>query len=107
MYVGERAGKRVPHILEKIETGKASSDLYVITLPESGNHILDMRPAMLLRKEEREAPDFLILGIAVGYQEARQIICSMIDDMYRENDAFDWKAYMSKLDPAETNREEG
>ena len=35
-------------------------DTYVITLPQSGNHILDIRPVMLLTEEERKAEDFLI-----------------------------------------------
>ena len=45
---------------------KLMPDTYVITLPQSGNHILDIRPVMLLTEEERKAEDFLVLGVAQG-----------------------------------------
>ena len=57
-------------ILEGMRKGKMLVDTYVITLPESGNHILDIRPVSLLRKEERESRELVILGIARGYGEA-------------------------------------
>ncbi len=47
------------------EKRKMLVDTYVITLPESGNHILDIRPVSLLRKKNGKG-SFLVLGIARG-----------------------------------------
>ena len=69
----------------------------MITLPKNGNHILDIRPVSLLRKEERESRELLILGIARGYGEAAEVVRSMIDDMYQKTGAFNWTAYMESL----------
>ena len=77
-----------------------SADTYVITLPQSGNHILDIRPVMLLTEEERKAEDFLILGVAEGYGEACEVVRTMVDDMYRHTDGFNWKSYMAYLGEA-------
>ena len=73
----------------------------MITLPESGNHILDIRPVLLLTEKEREDDGFLILGVAKGYGEASEVVRSMVDDMYRATGAFDWNVYMGYLDAAD------
>ena len=44
MYMGENAGRNRISILEGLRKGSLLPDTYVITLPESGNHILDIRP---------------------------------------------------------------
>ena len=48
LYMGDRAMKNRPNVLRGIREGKVMPDTYVITLPESGNHILDIRPVLLL-----------------------------------------------------------
>ena len=65
------------------------------------NHILDIRPVLLLTEKEREDEGFLILGVAKGYGEAGEVVRSMVDDMYRATGAFDWNAYMGYLDAAD------
>lgn len=97
MYMGENAARNRSRILEGLRKGSLLPDTYVITLPESGNHILDIRPVSLLSKEEWESCEFLILGIARGYQEAAEVVRSMVDDMYQKIGAFDWTAYMKSL----------
>ena len=52
---------------------------------------------LLLTEEERKAEDFLILGVAEGYGEACEVVRTMVDDMYRHTDGFNWKSYMSYL----------
>ena len=54
MYIGENAARNRRRILEGLRNGSLLPDTYVITLPKNGNHILDIRPVSLLRKEERE-----------------------------------------------------
>lgn len=98
LYMGDRAKKNRSRILRGIREGKVMPDTYVITLPESGNHILDIRPVLLLTQKEREDEGFLILGVASGYNEAGQVVRAMVDDMYRATGAFDWNAYMAGLE---------
>ena len=100
LYMGDRALKNRAKVLMGIREGRTIPDTYVITLPESGNHILDIRPVMLLTEEERKAEDFLVLGVAQGYGEACEVVRPMVDDMYRHTDGFNWKSYMSYLGEA-------
>ena len=97
MYIGENAARNRRRILEGLRNGSLLPDTYVITLPESGNHILDILPVSLLTRQERDGKDFLVLGIARGYEEAAQLVRSMVDDMYQKTGAFNWKAYMESL----------
>lgn len=85
-------------VLGGIREGKRMPDTYVITLPESGNHIVDIRPVNLLTQKEREDDRFLILGAAKGYREAREVVRCMVDDMYRVTGAFQWSVYMEYLE---------
>ena len=99
--MGDRAGRHRARVLMGIRERKLMPDTYVITLPQSGNHILDIRPVLLLTEKEREDEGFLILGVAKGYGEAGEVVRSMVDDMYRATGALDWNAYMGYLDAAD------
>lgn len=61
----------------------------MITLPESGNHILDIRPVLLLTEKEREDDGFLILGWQKVW-EAGEVVRSMVDEAMPRHRAFDW-----------------
>lgn len=102
LYMGRKAMGNRPKVLMGIREGKKMPDTYVITLPESGNHIFDIRPVMLLTEEERQGNCLMILGVASGYGEAREVVRDMVDDMYRLTGSFDWGEYMKSLD----NRDE-
>ncbi len=97
LYMGENAGRKRAEVLRGIREKRIMPDTYVITLPESGNHILDIRPVLLLTKEEREGQEPLILGVASGMGEARELVRTMVDDMYQKTGAFDWNGYMRYL----------
>lgn len=98
LYMGENAERRRYTVLQKIRENKLQPDVYVITPPQYGHHLLDIRPVRLLTEEERESGGFLILGVACGYSEAKEIVRQMVDDMYRATGGFDWQAYMELLD---------
>ena len=53
LYMGENASRNRVSILEGMRKGKMLVDTYVITLPESGNHILDILPVSLLTRQQR------------------------------------------------------
>ena len=86
---GRKAPGQGPHGIRK---EVMLTPMCKITLPQSGNHSTDIRPVMLLTEEERKAEDFLILGVAEGYGEACEVVRTMVDDMYRHTDGFNWKS---------------
>lgn len=71
-------------------------DAYVITAPQYGNHLFDIRPALLLTGRERE--ELMVLGAARGYGEAKEVVRRMVDDMYRATGGFDWEQFAGLLE---------
>ena len=82
LYLGDLARVLGGRLKVQVEAGRAFPNVYVITPPASGNHLLDIRPALLLSEKERESEDFLILGLAVGHGEAKEVVRRMIADVY-------------------------
>lgn len=105
LYMGENASRNRVSILEGMRKGKMLVDTYVITLPESGNHILDILPVSLLTRQQRDGKTFWFWG-RKGYERQLQIVRSMVDDMYQKTGAFNWKAYMESL-PEKSGAEYG
>ncbi len=96
LYLGERAGRAGEGFLKKLEEGRCLPDDYVITLPQCGNHLFDIRPALLLTAKEREG--LMVLGAASGYGEAKEVVRRMVDDMYQATGGFDWGRFSGSLD---------
>lgn len=96
--MGKKASDNRAKVLRGIREGRFMPDTYVITLPKSGNHILDICPVLLAAKEEKKQEELLILGVASGYGEAREVVRDMVDDMYRLTGAFDWNQYMKHVE---------
>ena len=82
LYVGEKAGKRRFSIIRGIREGKLQPEVYVITPPQNGNNILDIYPAPMLLLPPYRDEDMEILGIAVTYWEALEVVRQMVEDMY-------------------------
>ena len=61
---------------------------------------------MFVGPEERTSEDFLVLGVACGYGEAGEVVRRMVDDMYQATGAFDWNAYMERVEADGQDMEE-
>ena len=84
LYVGEKAKKNRFSIIQGIREGKLQPEVYVITMPQNGNNLYDIYPsAMLLLLPYRDT-DYQVLGIAVTYWEALEVVRQMVDDRYQE-----------------------
>ena len=46
----------------------------------------------------------MVLGVAIGYQEAAQTVRRMVDDMVRATGGFQWEEYMRQLDETSTGQ---
>ena len=88
LYVGEKAGKRRFSIIQGIREGKLQPEVYVITPPQNGNNILDIYPAAELLLPYYREKDFLIMGIAFGYDEATEVAARIVADLYRKTGGF-------------------
>lgn len=97
LYVGEKAGKRRFSIIQNIRSEKLQPEVYVITPASNGNNILDIHPsATLLHPYYREL-DLLILGIALGHQEAMEVTGKIVDEMFRKTGKLDLERFLEEM----------
>lgn len=88
LYVGKKAVPVKTQILQFLQEKKLQPEVYVITPPRNGNNVLDIYPSALLQLPPYQNEEFLILGIAVTYWEALEVVRDMVDDLYRKTGAF-------------------
>lgn len=81
LYVGEKAKKRQDQILRGIREKRLQPEVYVITPPQNGNNLLEIYPSAMLLLPPYRDEDKKILGIAVTYWEALELVRRMVDDM--------------------------
>lgn len=90
LYVGKKAEPVKAQILRLLQENKLQPEVYVITPPRNGNNVLDIYPSVLLQIPPYRNEELLILGIAVTYWEALEVVRDMIDDLYQRTGAFDF-----------------
>ena len=91
-YVGE--GLKNPDIIKKkIEDGKLTFGIYLITLSDNPDNLLEIIPAaMLLQKTFYElCPE--IIGMARGKDDAIDMVTDIVMEIYRATGAFQVKEY--------------
>lgn len=88
LYVGEKAKRVRFGILQGLREKKLQPEVYVITPPGNGNNVLDIYPSAMLLLPPYQEQELLILGIAVTYWEALEVVREIVDDMYRQTGEF-------------------
>lgn len=96
LYVGERAGRHRFSIIQKIRLDQLQPEVYVITPASNGNNILDIHPSSSLLQPYYKEQDLLILGIAVGHQEAMEVAGEIVDEMYRKTGELDLEQFLEE-----------
>ncbi|MDO4268029.1 MAG: hypothetical protein Q4C73_06105 [Eubacteriales bacterium] len=83
LYMGKKAKRRRFAIIQGIRDRRLQPEVYVITPPQNGQNILDIYPSAMLLLPPYRDQEMRILGIAVTYWEALEVVRRMVDDMYR------------------------
>lgn len=96
LYVGKTARRDRYKIIGKIRWGKPQLDTYVITLPSNPQNILDIYPSYVLLQAYFKRQDFLILGIARGYEEALDVAAEILMETYQKTGNFHVTEYVEQ-----------
>ncbi|MCD8120931.1 MAG: hypothetical protein LUE65_01650 [Clostridiales bacterium] len=98
LYLGEKAEKRRLSVVQGIREHRLQPDVYVITSPQCGHHILDIWPSAMLLLPSVQKEDLLILGIAVTYWEALEVVRRIVDAMYGQTGGFCLNDFLARKD---------
>ena len=84
LYIGEKAEKKKGKIIRGIKQRKAFLNTYVLMLPNNPKNQLDIIQATELKQPFYKTKDFVIVGIALGKEEAIELVAQITDDAVRE-----------------------
>lgn len=86
--------KNPEKIKQKLEKGKLTYDIYLLTLSENPDNLLDIIAApMLIQKSfYRICP--MIIGMARGKEEAMEMVKNLISEVYQETGSFRVAEYL-------------
>lgn len=94
LYIGKSAKKRIRYYIRRINGKKLIQDVYLITLAANGVDYLDIINSSYLLQPAvfRRCP--LIVGIAKGYDEARELVLLMLDDTLKSTGTTNIRNYI-------------
>ena len=93
-YFGQTAEKRKYKIMQKLDAGENPLLVYLIMLaPTPMNQMEIVSPAEYRRQQRRNGTEPLILGVAVGMDEAKALVGEIVADVYRLTGTADVKGY--------------
>lgn len=96
LWIGPKAARHRCRIVSCIKEHKPMAGAYFITLAENTSEMLDIVPLGMLANASYPADQLYILGIAVGKDEAFELVEKMVDYIYRETGALDIRGYFSE-----------
>jgi hypothetical protein len=94
LFVGQKAGQNTEEIISRAERMDFARGLYLITLASNGNDQLDLvRAASIVGKTNAVRHMPLIVGIAIGKNEAVEVAMEIARCVYVENRAPDIRSW--------------
>ena len=93
-YFGQTAEKRKYKLMQKLDAGENPLLVYLIMLaPTPVNQMEIVSPAEYRRQQRRNGTEPLILGVAVGMDEAKALAGEIVADVYRLTGTADVTGY--------------
>lgn len=93
VYISEILKLQKKRIIRRIEEEKSISRLYCITLPLWNSAFLEIYQYNELLSWIHEGKDVMIVGMALGRDDAVVMLRRMIDDLYQKGKMKDIKTY--------------
>lgn len=99
LYVGEAAGSKLDKIKWKVQHYAGDLRIYLITMPTNEKNSLDIIHEAHLKQSYYKKRDIFIVGVALSYDEALQVVLRIAEDVYSQTKGADIKGYIrSKQD---------
>ena len=88
LYIGETAAAKQKEILKSLKHRKWTMGIYVITLSENKNNLLDIYESIQFKQPYFRKKKLEIVGVASGKKEAFALVTKIIDDVYTSTGSF-------------------
>ncbi|MDO4621670.1 MAG: hypothetical protein Q4B22_01835 [Eubacteriales bacterium] len=103
LYIGEQAQEQKRAVMRAIARGRSFPGLYLITIAASESEQLDIWSSLYLNRQDPNQPIPLIVGAAMGKEEAFRVVERIARDSFLATGACDLKEYLLHV----RNKQEG
>lgn len=93
LYIGETARKKVDKIIDKVNKNKLQKNVFLLTKAVNGCDLFDIYPSHVLLQKHFKDKDYLIIGVAIGYDEAVGLVQMIVDELYCKKGITNLKDY--------------
>lgn len=94
LYVGKTAHKKKQELIDKIEQKQELLRAYLITIaPDERNQLEIVTPTIYWQQTERIGAEPMIVGLAWGMREAKEVLVEMTEDVYQSLGRLDYRSY--------------
>lgn len=97
LYLGETAREKYHRLKWKINHGAGTVDTYVICLPKYSSDPLEYFDAAILRQHYYRKNPPTIIGLAVGEDEAVDVVSTIIKDCMAKTSSLDVRSFVTGL----------
>lgn len=98
LYLGENASKAKYKIFGRVRKGRFQLDTYLILISANPDNLLEIIQSNIFQqpfyKKKKHLNDIYVVGIAKGYDEALELVRTIIDEVYQSTGAFDISSYL-------------
>ena len=96
LYLSESMQKKVKLIKWKLNHNAGAWNGYVLTFSSNPENLLDIYPMKSLKQNGFWKEQMEIVGMAGTYEEALELVQIIIEEVYRETQSTDIRAYINK-----------
>lgn len=94
LYVGESAREKLDKIRWKVQHYAGDLRIYLITMPTNEDNSLDILHEAHLKQSYYKKKDIYVVGVALSYEEALQVVTNIVEEVYTKTKGADIKAYL-------------
>ena len=94
LYLGDGAERQEQKIRKDMEQGKLRWHVYVLMLSTNPKNQLDILPSAFLRQSYYQRQELWVAGLALGREEALEVLQRIASDAVRETGKADLRAFL-------------
>ena len=96
LYLGEKISPKTDQIMKKLNSGKPVLDLYLITISDHPDNMLEIVPQKEILQKGYPNIDFKVVGLAKGKKEALAVVQCIVEDSLKETGSADARDYLNR-----------
>ncbi len=94
LYISDRTRKSAKRLIRRINRGKPTRDVYVLTYPTNDCNVMDIVPSSVLMQKVVRSSCPKIIGLARGREEAYELMKQILQETYDKNGNFHVQEYL-------------